>query len=817
MLAYEPGFVIRFDLVLTLVSLAIAFVSSIAAASLTAFGPRLTGAMTGGIVFGAGVSAMHFTGMSAIEFGGSLSWSRPLVLAAIAASAALAPLGFVLATGKGTKAAASSAAILSIAIVVMHFTAMGAAELTLDGTAELQSATLSKPLMLVTILTVSLSLIGSGFAAAFVSGRAKRSTRLSERNFELLVRGVTDYAIYMLDPEGVVSNWNAGAERAKGYTASEIVGKNFSRFYSEEERALAIPQNALRVARETGRFEAEGRRFRKDGSWFWAHVVIQPVMDDDGVLVGYAKITRDVTRQKADSDRITAVTQNLDLALENMSQGICLFDRNERLILSNARYHEIFEFPRGLVVPGLTYREIVFKGFELAVPNPSEAAKQARLYYDRSMAAIRGDQRSLEHRTRGGRIIRAVFSPIADGGWVSTFEDISEQVRSEQQIAFMAKHDNLTQLPNRAAFMSHLESEVLHADHSGERLAVIGIDLNRFKQINDQLGHSVGDAVLKVIASRMAAILEPLEIFARFGGDEFVAARRYTEIGEIHAFIERIAEEFGRTIEVEGHRLNPGASLGVALYPNDGKSPEALLANADLAMYRAKASLSHHVCFYDVGMDEAARDRTKMGKDLWTAVEEKQFHLHYQVQKSVSGGDITGYEVLLRWSHPERGNVAPSDFIPIAEECGAILPIGEWVLRQACREAASWSSDHKVAVNLSPVQIAHADMPALVHQVLLETGLQPSRLELEITETSIFSDKQRALHALRAIKAMGVSIAIDDFGTGYSSLETLQSFPFDKIKLDRSFLAEEGCHEAQGYLLGRPMPIDRHTLLREVA
>jgi EAL domain-containing protein (putative c-di-GMP-specific phosphodiesterase class I) len=288
--------------------------------------------------------------------------------------------------------------------------------------------------------------------------------------------------------------------------------------------------------------------------------------------------------------------------------------------------------------------------------------------------------------------------------------------------------------------------------------------------------------------------------------------------------------------------------MGVALYPNDGQSPEALIANADLAMYRAKGSISREVCFYDGEMDEAARDRTKMAKDLWAAIEAKQFYLHYQVQKSISTGEITGYEVLLRWRHPERGQVSPVEFIPVAEECGAILPIGEWVLREACREAANWPVDHKVAVNLSPVQIAHADMPAIVHSVLLETGLKPSRLELEITESSIFSDKQRALHALRAIKALGVSIAIDDFGTGYSSLETLQSFPFDKIKLDRSFLAdverseeakamvrailalgqglripvlaegvetrdqllilqEEGCHEAQGYLLGRPMPM----------
>lgn len=853
MLAYDPGQTFRFDLSLTLVSLGLAFVATFAAATFVLVIPTRFGAAAAGVVFGAGVSCMHFTGMSAIEFAGVIAWERSLVFAAIAAAVTLAPVAFVIAQSRSVKAVAVAAGILSLAIVSMHFIAMGAARLVPDLSSAIEVGSLSKPLMLSTIVVVSLTLIGSGAAAAVVSGRAARSSRASERNFQLLVRGVTDYAIYMLDPTGVVTNWNAGAERAKGYAANEIIGKNFARFYSREDQKQGMPEQALRTARETGRFEAEGKRYRKDGTWFWAHVVIQPIRDEEGVLVGYAKITRDITRQKEDSDRIAVVTQNLDLALENMSQGICLFDRDERLILCNGRYREMFKFPEGFVTPGVSYWEMVRKGYEMSYADPQDALNRAEKHYNRYLAAMKSGQRVIPHRTAGGQTFRIGLNMLTGGGWVSTFEDISEQVRSEEQIAFMARHDGLTQLPNRAAFMSHIESEVLHAEHSGDRLAVVGIDLNRFKQINDQLGHGVGDAVLREIAHRMLKVIEPTQIFARFGGDEFVAAMRYDDIGEVSAFLDRMIGEFNRPMDIEGHRLSTGASMGIALYPNDGQSPEVLIANADLAMYRAKASLTGEFCFYDVEMDEAARDRTKMAKELWAAIDAKQFHLNYQVQKSVSTGDITGYEVLLRWYHPERGLVSPVDFIPVAEECGAILPIGEWVLREACREAARWPVDHKVAVNLSPVQIAHTDMPALVHQVLLETGLKPSRLELEITESSIFSDKQRALHALRAIKALGVSIAIDDFGTGYSSLETLQSFPFDKIKLDRSFLIDverseeakamvrailalgqglripvlaegvetshqldilrqEGCHEAQGYLLGRPMPIDKQLL-----
>lgn len=853
MLAYDPGQVFRFDLTLTLVSLGLAFMATFAAAAFVLIIPTRYGAAGAGVVFGAGVSCMHFTGMSAIEFAGAIIWERSLVIAAIAAAVILAPIAFVIALSRGSKAVLSAAGILSLAIVSMHFIAMGAATLVPDLSSAIEIGSMSKPLMLSTIIVVSLSLIGSGAAAAIISGRAARLSRASERNFQLLVGGVTDYAIYMLDPTGVVTNWNAGAERAKGYAAKEIIGQNFARFYSREDQAQGLPQKALSTARETGRFEAEGKRYRKDGTWFWAHVVIQPIRDEEGVLVGYAKITRDITRQKEDSDRIAAVTQNLDLALENMSQGICLFDRDERLILCNGRYREMFKFPKGFVAPGVSYWDVVRKGYEMSYSDPRDALTRAQKHYNRYMASLRSGQRGLLHRTSNGQTFRTGLNMLADWAWVSTFEDISEQVRSEEQIAFMARHDSLTQLPNRAAFMSHLESEVLHAEHSGDHLAVVGIDLNRFKQINDQLGHGVGDAVLKEIARRMLKLIGPNQLFARFGGDEFVAAMPYDDIAEVKNFVGRMLGEFNRPMDIEGNRLSTGASMGVALYPNDGRTPEVLVANADLAMYRAKGSLTGEVCFYDVEMDEAARDRTKMAKELWTAIEEEQLYLNYQVQKSVSTGEITGYEVLLRWLHPERGLVSPADFIPVAEECGAILPIGEWVLREACREAAGWPVAHKVAVNLSPVQIAHTDMPALVHSILLETGLKSSRLELEITESSIFSDKQRALHALRAIKALGVSIAIDDFGTGYSSLETLQSFPFDKIKLDRSFLADvekseeakamvrailalgqglripvlaegvetslqldilkqEGCHEAQGYLLGRPMPIDKQLL-----
>jgi PAS domain S-box/diguanylate cyclase (GGDEF) domain len=847
MLAYDAGLPVTYQLGPTLFSLAVAVVATTVAGIVTIKMRGVEAAIAAGFVFGVGVSSMHFIGMSAVEFGGHIQWRSDLVITAILLCALVSPFGFWKASGSSRVGLWMGAGLLAAGIVGMHFTAMGAAELIPDATVVSDTPHLSKPWMVTTILVAAVSMILSGLIAVAVTARAERSTRKANENFELLVNGVTDYAIYMLDPQGNISSWNTGAERFKGYSASEVIGKHFSRFMSKEDQAAGVPLAALQQAKNEGRFEANGWRYRKDGSAFFANIVIQPVYGEAGEHVGFAKITRDISEQKAAADRIQEVSRNLDLALENMIQGICLFDKDERLVLSNQRYRDIFRLTDGFLEPGITYWEIVKRGYELALADPEEALQRARAHYDRQISAVRSGQKSLIHKISEDRTILANFSTLSEGGWVATFEDITDRTRSEEQIAFLAKHDGLTKLPNRSAFTDFLAHEVAFADHTSGRMAVLGIDLNKFKLVNDQMGHAVGDQVLVELASRMSAVLGSGEIVARFGGDEFAALKRYNDVSELNDFVTRLSDALNSTVEIRDHKLSCGASIGISVYPKDGKTPQALLANADLAMYRAKQSISQNVCFYDGEMDDVARDRARMAKDLWQAIEEGQFKLNYQVQKSIATSETTGYEVLLRWVHPERGNVPPVDFIEVAEECGAILPIGEWVLREACREAATWEPHLKVAVNLSPVQIAHADIGALVDQVLQETKLDPSRLELEITESSIIVDKNRAMAALQAIKALGVSIAIDDFGTGYSSLETLRSFPFDKIKLDRSFMTElnesdeakamvrailalgqglripvlaegvetseqldilrsEGCHEAQGYLLGRPGP-----------
>lgn len=439
---------------------------------------------------------------------------------------------------------------------------------------------------------------------------------------------------------------------------------------------------------------------------------------------------------------------------------------------------------------------------------------------------------------------------IIGAGVASYLIDQSVRTESYEQLRQMAVTDSLTKLPNRVSFNGRLDHEIDSARSQGMKVALICIDLDRFKEINDLRGHGAGDEVLRTLASRMSHLLRDGEFVARLGGDEFAAVKRMQTASEISDFLSRLEAVLYEPIPLDEFQVTPGASLGVAIYPEDAGDKLSLIGNADLAMYRAKSTPGAAVAFYDPSMDELVRERKNLANDLRLAFERDQLDLHFQVQKSVATGEIRGYEALVRWQHPERGNISPADFIPIAEEYGLILQLGEWVLRNACARAARWEEPYKVAVNVSPMQFAHSDLPRMILEVLLETGLAAGRLELELTESTIFLDKERSLHMLRQIKGMGVTIALDDFGTGYSSLDTLRTFPFDKIKLDKSFvdqvesseqtaamvravlalgrslkipvlaegienseqlamLSVEGCDEVQGFLLGRPLPIDR--------
>ncbi len=411
-----------------------------------------------------------------------------------------------------------------------------------------------------------------------------------------------------------------------------------------------------------------------------------------------------------------------------------------------------------------------------------------------------------------------------------------------------ALHDALTGMPNRAHLASHLP-DVLKACAAEEgKVAVIVMDLDRFKDVNDVHGHRAGDALLQALAARLGETMRVGEFVARAGGDEFVAVKQGVDgASDALEFARRLVGCISLPVVRQERSFSVGASLGVSLYPSDARDADELIGVADLAMYRAKRQAGNKICFYDHSMDEGRRARSALTMELNGAIERGELTLYYQPQIAVATGEVIGFEALLRWNHPHRGLVLPGEFIPIAEETGLILPIGEWVLRSACAEAARWAKPLKLSVNIAAAQLSQSDLPRIVHEALIETGLPPARLELEITEASIIDDLHGTLQILRQLKLLGVAIAMDDYGTGYASLSTLQKFPFDKIKIDRSFvegvgtdrastaivkatillanslditvlaegverqehldfLREQGCSEVQGYLFGRPQP-----------
>lgn len=463
----------------------------------------------------------------------------------------------------------------------------------------------------------------------------------------------------------------------------------------------------------------------------------------------------------------------------------------------------------------------------------------------------------------GGREIPVeVFSRLMDDGarvetsglTVLAVRDLRERRAAEEKIRYLAEHDGLTGLLNRNSLQVRLAAAIDRVEASGESLAVICIDLDHFKEANDQHGHLAGDALLVETARRLQATVQAPSFAARLGGDEFIVVQ--VAGGDQPAagaeLAGRLIETLGAPVAHESQELALGSSLGVSLYPDDGRTVEALMANADMALYRAKESGRGAYRFFKREMDDTIRERRNLARDLRQGIADNELLVHYQPLARAADGEVCGFEALARWKHPTRGMIPPLEFIPVAEESGLIGALGDWVLRQACTDAAAWEKPLRIAVNLSPLQLHNPALPSLVHEVLITTGLSPSRLELEITESALFKDYQRALDNLRRLKALGVRIAMDDFGTGFSSLSTLQSFPFDKIKIDKSFvenihrhdratvivravlglgrsleipvvaegveteeqilfLRGEDCAELQGYAIGRPTPADGLT------
>ena len=541
--------------------------------------------------------------------------------------------------------------------------------------------------------------------------------------------------------------------------------------------------------------------------------------------------------------RLEQTNQRFDLALSNMSQGLCFFDGARNLIVANRRYSEIYDLSRDRIVTGISLQQIM----ALRVAAGSGPKMGSTEYLD-----WRGSLKKSDAPTdtvvelANGRVIAIHRQPMPDSGSVASHEDITDRKRAEDKILHMARHDGLTALPNRALFQERVE-QALALSGRGQRCAVLCLDLDHFKTVNDTFGHPVGDALLRAVAERMQACVREGDTVSRLAGDEFavllVGLDQPESAGEL---AQRITRTVSEPFKLEGQNVVTGASVGIAVAPRDGNTPDKLMKSANTALYRAKQDERGSQRFFEPEMDARLQARIALERDLRRAVVNQEFELVYQPVYNLAENTICCFEALLRWHHPERGPVSPMEFIPLAEETGLIVPIGAWVLRQACAEAAHWPGSVKVAVNLSAIQFKNKALVQTVTQALETAGLPATRLELEITESLLLKSTTDTLGTLHELRDMGASIAMDDFGTGYSSLSYLRSFPFDKIKIDRSFVGDisekpdsiaiiraivslakslgmlttaegvetpdqlscvrlEGCNQVQGYVFSRPV------------
>jgi diguanylate cyclase (GGDEF)-like protein len=557
-----------------------------------------------------------------------------------------------------------------------------------------------------------------------------------------------------------------------------------------------------------------------------------------------AQLERQHGLLEAQEKQLRAQNVQLDAALNNIVQGLAMFDAEQRLVVCNARYAQIYELSPEQVKPGTTLLQII----EHRIENGLKSEKSPEEIVD-SMLRRRNDvafEQFCNHLS-DGRCIAITVQAMADGGTVTTHQDITEQRRSEAKIAHMALHDTLTGLPNRVLLNERLE-HALSRVRRDEIVATHIFDLDHFKTVNDTLGHPAGDKLLTMAADRLRTLVRESDTIARMGGDEFAIVQvGIAQPADATSLAQRIIAVVSEPYDIDGHQVVIGASVGIAVGPNDGKNPEQIIRNADLALYRAKGDGRNTYRFFEPEMDAQMQARRELESDLRKALPANEFELYYQPVVDLASNEISGFEALIRWHHPSKGMIAPNTFIPLTEEIGLIIPLGEWALRDACATAARWPAHLKIAVNLSPAQFRSPGLLQAIVGALASSGLAPDRLELEITEKILLQDSEATLAMLYSLRELGVRIAMDDFGTGYSSLSYLQSFPFDKIKIDRSFVRDiaestgslnivravaalakglgmtataegveteqqldtiraEGCTEMQGYLFSRPLP-----------
>ncbi|MBW7862026.1 MAG: EAL domain-containing protein [Rhodocyclaceae bacterium] len=668
----------------------------------------------------------------------------------------------------------------------------------------------------------------------------------AESRERMLLRAVdqSPVSILITDTEGVIEYVNARFSQTSGYSVEEVVGRRMGFLKSGQTlpQTYAELWQAIRSGRE---WSGELLNRRKSGELYWDSVRIMPVTDASGTVTHFVGLQEDISSRRATEENLRLWAT----VFENSTEAVMIADPGNRIISVNGAYTRI---------TGFRPEEVIGKTPSIVMLSRQDP------HFLRDLRRKLAEEGSWEgevwDRRKNGEVYPKWFgiTAVRDAHgtlthYVAIFTDISERKEAEARIEFLAHHDALTRLPNRILLRDRLEQALAHAERAGTRVALLFLDLDRFKTINDSLGHAVGDQLLLALVQRLGACVRDTDTISRLGGDEFVVV--LTELRDADAaatVAQKIVEVMSAPFDIDTHHLTTSFSIGISLHPEDGYDFDTLLKKADTAMYHAKDGGRNTYRFFTEQMNVHALERLMIQSRMRQALEQAEFVLLYQPQIELGGGRVFGVEALARWNNPELGMLGPDRFIPIAEESGQIVTLGAWVLREACRQGQAWRAGGRrlsVAVNVSPLQLQQADFCDIVHQALDASGFDPALLELELTESALIQNAESTLETVRRLKALGIRISIDDFGIGYSSLSYLKRFAVDRIKIDRSFIRDiltdpedaaivraviqmarslnlktlaegvetqeqldylrsEQCGEVQGFLYARPLPAD---------
>jgi diguanylate cyclase (GGDEF)-like protein/PAS domain S-box-containing protein len=655
------------------------------------------------------------------------------------------------------------------------------------------------------------------------STRTRNSRRRGDESAPenaLLIESITDYAIFLLDPEGYVASWNSGAAKLKGYLAHEIVGKHFSVFYPHEAIVEKKPERELQIAVADGRYEEEGWRVRKDGSLFRAHVILTAMRDKAGRLRGFAKITHDVTERYKAIESLREAEEKYRRIFEDSVTGIFQIAPDGSLLSANPALAKLFGYdsPAELIAcrPNVTVQGYVNPGDRCLFTSILEKTDRVKNF---EYQAFRKDGSTI-WLMENARMVRD-----SDGNvllYEGTLTDITDRKVAEQKIHHLAYYDDLTGLPNRSLLLDRLTKALAYARRHEKRVALLYLDLDRFKYVNDSLGRMKADLLLRRVAKRLTSAARDQDTVARIGGDEFIVLlpgiREPSEAGIAAArFMDAMAKEF----KIADQSKSLTCSIGISVFPEHGMDAETLIKSADWALHAAKDRGRNNVYGFSEDLGARAAEDLALGNALQLAIENNELFLVYQPQINIADGTIIGLEALLRWRQPELGLVPPDRFIPIAENRGLIGSIGEWVLRTACSQIRQWQTEGipivPVAVNVSAVQFRQWGFAEFVARALDETGLASDYLELELTESLLLSTGDATFAVLNELIALGIKLSIDDFGTGYSSLSYLRHFPVSRLKIDKSFINSVTTNSSDAAITAAIIGMAKQLNLRVIA